>query len=241
MLCACLPVGRVRGVPCLPAGRFVLHFTFEIVYRKITRMANTTMNNVAIVILAAGESSRYGSPKQLLDYKGKSLLIHSVDAACGTGCEHVFVVLGARIELMKNELKDKPVVIIENEAWQEGMASSIRCGVKQVMKTIPVIDDMILMVCDQPLVSHSLLLKLIGMKKETGKPNIACLYGNNYGIPVLFHKSFFATLLELKGDKGARKLILDNMDKVATVPFPGGAIDIDTEEDYQLLKKEMKF
>ena len=201
-------------------------------------ITNTTIENCAIVILAAGGSERLGSPKQLLTYKGKTLLSHAVDTALETGCQSVFVVLGANIDLMRNELKDKPVIVVENTNWQEGMASSIRCGLENISKTILMPDYVIFMVCDQPYVTSSLLLNLLEKRNETGMPIIASCYDDKTGTPALFHKSFFPALMELSGDKGARKLIADNPDKAATVPFPRGITDIDTTSDYELLKKE---
>lgn len=200
-------------------------------------MTDTTIGKYAIVILAGGTSARLGSPKQLLSYKGKNLLTHSVDEALETGCQSVFVVLGANIELMRKELKDKPVIIVENAGWEEGMASSIRCGLDNITNTLLRPDCVIFMVCDQPFVSSSLLLKLFKKRQETGMPIVASSYDNKMGTPALFHKSFFPALSELKGDKGAGKLIADNPDKVATVSFPEGITDIDTISDYELLKK----
>jgi molybdenum cofactor cytidylyltransferase len=196
---------------------------------------NIKISNIAIIILAAGTSSRLGSPKQLLSYKGKNLLRHTVDEALETGCQSVFVVLGANSELLRNELKDKPVSIVENTGWQEGMASSIRCGLETITNTILRPDSIIFMVCDQPYVSSSLLLNLVNKKNETGLPIVASSYDDKMGTPALFHKSFFPALMELKGDKGARKLIADNPDKVATVSFPEGITDIDTKEDFEKL------
>ncbi len=195
----------------------------------------TTNEKFAIVILAAGTSARLGSPKQLLTYKGKNLLRHSVDEALETGCQSVFVVLGANTDLMRDELKDKPVIIVENKDWQEGMASSIRCGLENISKTILRPDCVIFMVCDQPHVNSSLLLNLLEKRNETGMPIVASSYNDKTGTPALFHKNFFPALMELTGDKGARKLIADNPDKVATVPFPEGIKDIDTKEDYESL------
>jgi molybdenum cofactor cytidylyltransferase len=196
---------------------------------------NIKISNIAIIILAAGTSSRLGSPKQLLSYKGKNLLRHTVDEALETGCASVFVVLGANSELLRNELKDKPVSIVENTAWQEGMASSIRCGLETITNTILRPDSIIFMVCDQPYVSSSLLLNLVEKKNKTGMPIVASSYEDKIGTPALFHRSFFPALMELKGDRGARKLIADNPDKVGTVLFPEGITDIDTKEDYENL------
>ena len=196
---------------------------------------NIKISNIAIIILAAGKSARLGSPKQLLSYKGKNLLRHTVDEALETGCQSVFVVLGANSELLKKELKDKPVSIVENAGWQEGMASSIRCGLETITNTILRPDCIIFMVCDQPYVSSSLLLSLVDKKNETKMPIVASSYEDKIGTPALFNKSFFSALMKLKGDRGARKLIADNLDKVATVEFPEGITDIDTKEDYESL------
>jgi molybdenum cofactor cytidylyltransferase len=194
------------------------------------------ISNIAIVILAAGTSSRLGSPKQLLDYNGKNLLRHAVDTALETECASVFVVLGANSELLRKELNDKPVTVLENTNWKEGMASSIRCGLEYITGTILRPDSIIFMVCDQPYVSGALLLSLMEKKQETKMPIIASSYEDKMGTPALFHRSFFPALMELSGDTGARKLIADNMDKVATVLFPAGITDIDTAADYELLK-----
>lgn len=201
-------------------------------------MLNTTIGKSAIVILAAGTSSRLGSPKQLLSFKGKNLLRHSVDAALETGCQSVFVILGANIDIIRKELKDKPVIIVENTGWQEGIASSIRCGLENISNTILRPDCVIFMVCDQPYVTSSLLLSLLEKRQETGMPIVASSYDDKIGTPALFHKSFFPALMELTGDKGARKLISDNPEKVAAVSFPEGITDIDTASDYELLNKE---
>jgi molybdenum cofactor cytidylyltransferase len=198
---------------------------------------NIKISNIAIIILAAGTSSRLGSPKQLLSYKGKNLLRHTVDEALETGCASVFVVLGANSELLRMELKDKPVSIVENTGWQEGMASSIRCGLETITNTILRPDSIIFMVCDQPFVSSSLLLNLIEKKNKTGMPIVASSYEDKIGTPALFQRSFFPALMELKGDRGARKLITDNPYKVATVSFPEGIKDIDTKDDYEKLIK----
>jgi len=199
---------------------------------------NIKISNIAIIILAAGTSSRMGSPKQLLSYKGKNLLRHTVDEALETGCQSVFVILGANSNLLRNELKDKPVSIFENNGWQEGISSSIHCGLEAITNTILRPDSIIFMVCDQPYVNSSLLSDLVKKKNETGMPVVASCYDNTIGTPALFHKSFFPALMELKNDKGAGKLMAENQEKVATVPFPGGITDIDTIEDYEIIKTE---
>lgn len=198
-------------------------------------MNNSLLEKYAIVILAAGTSARLGSPKQLLTFQGKNLLQHAVDTALETGCRSVFVILGANIELMRKELNNKPVFLCENAGWQEGLSSSIRCGLAIIESAQFLTENVIFMLCDQPYVNGSLLLQLIEKHQESGKPIVASSYDDKMGTPALFHKNFFPALMELKGDKGAQQLISANLDKVATVQFPEGITDIDTAEDYTLL------
>lgn len=196
------------------------------------------VEHCAIVVLAAGMSSRLGNPKQLLIYHGKSLLKHTVDAALQTPMRPVVVVVGANSDAVKKEIKKMEIVIEENKEWQEGMASSLRCGLEAVQKRSDDVDGIIFMVCDQPYVTQSLLDSLLLAQHETGLPIVASSYEDKLGTPALFHKSFFAELMKLKGDTGARKLIKQHKELVATVAFPKGIIDIDTRTDYEVLLNE---
>jgi molybdenum cofactor cytidylyltransferase len=196
------------------------------------------LNHCAIVLLAAGMSVRLGSPKQVLVYEGKTLLRHSVEAALGTGMQPVLVVLGANRNLLEKELETiAGIRTVINNGWQEGMASSIRCGVEAALQLEPGLEGLIIMVCDQPFVSTSLLEELFQTQQKTEMPAVASSYRDNPGVPALFHKSFFNELLTLKGDSGARKLLKDQADRVALVPFPKGETDIDTMNDYMELKE----
>ncbi len=198
----------------------------------------TSFQHIAIVILAAGASSRMGSPKQLLEYDGKTLLQHAIETALATDCPKVVVVLGARADLLKPELANQPIQILENKNWQEGMASSIRYALQHITIAGFQPESVIFMVCDQPYVTSSLLMSLVEKGVETGMPIVASGYGDKAGTPALFHKSIFLQLMELKGDKGARALLAAQPEKVAIVPFPKGVTDIDMVADYELLKRE---
>ena len=200
-------------------------------------MNKIRVSRCGIVLLAAGRSSRMGNPKQLLEYKGKTLLVHSVDSAIATGLTPVIVVLGANGQLMEKELvAEQGMKIIFNGDWEEGMASSIRCGIKEALEMDPDLDGVIIMVCDQPFVGPKLLTKLLDTQHETGLPIVSSHYNSSPGVPALFHKSFFEALLGLKGDTGARKLLKECKELVAIVDFPEGKIDIDTKDDYAGLK-----
>lgn len=198
----------------------------------------SSFQHTAIVILAAGTSSRLGSPKQLLEYNGKTLLQHAIDTALATGCPKVMVVLGARADMLKLELANEPIEVLVNKNWQEGMTSSIRYALQNITIAGFQPESIIFMVCDQPFVTSSLLMSLVEKGVKTGLPIIASGYDDKAGTPAMFHKSMFPQLMDLKGDKGARALLAAQPEKVAIVPFPKGVTDIDTVADYELLKRQ---
>lgn len=192
------------------------------------------VNECAIVILAAGQSNRFGRPKQLLQFNGKSFLQHSVDEALQTHLP-VIVVVGANSELVKVELKNPELTITENKSWHDGMSTSLHCGISAIQNLTNEIDGIIFMVSDQPFVSTTLLTNLLRVQNENGLPIVASGYAGTLGIPVLFHKFFFDELMALQGDTGARKLIVKYKNLTTVISFPEGAIDIDTVEDYNAL------
>lgn len=198
---------------------------------------NVSSENYGIIVLAAGASIRLGKPKQLLQYKGKSLLRYVLDIAKNMSEIPVIVVLGANNNLTSKEIPDdKNVYSIINENWSEGISSSIRTGLNALQQIAPSSDGALLIVCDQPFITASLLNSLIAAHKKTGKFIVACSYENTIGTPVFFHKSLFPELMVLKGDSGAKKIIMKYPDLLATAPFPQGTIDIDTRADYEALE-----
>ena len=196
----------------------------------------TKVINIGIVVLAAGESSRMGRPKQLLPHGDLTLLQHSIQVAHGTDVKTIVVVLGAHADSMTNDFDSKSV-FVTNSNWKEGMASSIQLGIKSLLNKNPGVEGAILMVCDQPYVNSLLLNTLIETYESTGKQIVASGYDNTFGPPVFFHKLFFPELLQLKGDVGAKSVIKKHERQVEIVLFPEGSIDIDTDADYQKLLK----
>ena len=126
-----------------------------------------------------------------------------------------------------------PLIIVQNDSFEEGIASSIRKGLSTLIENFKGLKGVIFLVCDQPYLSQNVLTELIKSADETGKKIISSAYGDTTGIPVLFDKSFFGKLLALKGDIGAKKLIQENLADAATIDFPGGSIDIDTMQDFE--------
>ena len=200
----------------------------------MTSRLNTT-KNCAVIILAAGQSNRLGKPKQLLKYQNKALLQHAIDTAKQSSVQSIIVVLGSNADIILNKVDISGTRMVKNTDWQNGMASTIGCGIRALLELDSTIDSAILMVCDQPFVTSDLLNSLIEKQKETGKSIIASQYGDTIGTPALFHKLFFAELMALKGDNGAKKIMMQHNDLLATVPFPEGSIDIDTIDDYKAL------
>jgi molybdenum cofactor cytidylyltransferase len=188
----------------------------------------------AIVILAAGSSSRFGSPKQNVNYKGETLLQLAIKNALAVS-ETVLVILGANREFIEHSIKDQPVDILYNSDWTEGMASSIRLAVDKLQSDYLQITSVLLMLCDQPYADKAILQQLVAAAAENESGIIASAYNDTLGAPVLFKAKYFPYLLALKGQEGAKKLILQHADDVRSVPFPSGGVDIDTIEDYEKL------
>lgn len=190
-----------------------------------------------LVLLAAGASKRLGKPKQELQYQGRTLLQHAVHAALESACKPIVVVLGANAERIspETETPDPAVVTVHNPEWQEGMASSIRFGLTKLIALEPEVSDAIFMVCDQPYVEAALLDKLIQTKLASGKGIVACAYGDTLGTPALFDKAYFSELMALKGKGGAKEFLFRYNSDTVSVPFPQGAVDIDTAADYDAL------
>jgi molybdenum cofactor cytidylyltransferase len=186
----------------------------------------------AIVILAAGPSSRFGSPKQNVNYKGNTLLQLAVKSALAVS-ETVLVVLGANRELIEYSIKDKPVDILYNTDWTEGMASSISLAANKLQSDYLLITSALFMLCDQPYADKAILQQLLNAASDSEKGIIASAYNDTLGAPVLFKSKYFPYLLALKGKEGAKKLIMQHADDVQSVPFPLGSVDIDTIEDYE--------
>jgi len=194
------------------------------------------MSRAGVIVLAAGNSSRLGRPKQLLPYRGKTLLAHTVSETLEAGLNPVVVVTGAFHTGVKKSLCGQSIDIIFNPAWEEGMASGIVAGLSNMLLLHPDVDAVIITVCDQPFISSALLSQLVSTFDMSGKGIIACAYADSVGTPVLFGHSYFEQLLALSGSEGAKKLLKQYPDDLATVAFPDGYIDIDTGEDVQKLK-----
>ena len=191
---------------------------------------------VGAVILAAGSSSRLGSPKQTLQFEGNSLLRRAVLAALETTCRPVVVVTGANAELCRRELDQLDVREAFNPNWETGMASSIRAGLEELVSTEPDVAAAVLLLCDQPHVNSVVISNLVAAHRTTGRPVIASAYGGSFGVPALFSRTLFAELTDLKGTSGAKEIIKRHAADAHLLPFPQGEVDIDTPQDLSQLQ-----
>ncbi len=194
------------------------------------------MSSIAVVVLAAGGSRRMGVSKQLLRVRGRSLLRHAADAALGSSCRPVVVVLGANAEAVQSELEGLPVQIVRNEHWSEGLSTSIRAGIEALTPTSDSLEAVVLTLCDQPFVEVDSIEVLVAAYRSTRRPIVASQYGGTLGVPALFSRDLLPELLALEGDTGARQVIQANAMSVWPVPCPQGAVDLDTPEDHAAIR-----
>ena len=196
------------------------------------------IDNCAVVIIAAGESKRLGSPKQLLLLDKDSMLNRLIKMVQKAVDFPVYLVLGANAEKIKAQLPNTNLNIVENNEWQEGMGSSIQIGVQAVIDSANKHDGVLILVCDQPYLSEAAIKDLITLQATKQSAIAASFYANIAGTPALFHQSVFADLLTLKGEQGAKRIIQERDQELAKLQFEKGVLDIDTPEDYQQLLKE---
>jgi molybdenum cofactor cytidylyltransferase len=183
-----------------------------------------------IILLAAGSSSRLGRAKQLIGFQGKTLIQKAIDEANKCQADSRVVVLGANAELIQTGFDNLNTPFIINSDWQQGMSSSMQAGLRFLMEK-EAIDQVLLMLCDQPFVDASLLDQLITAKETSGKGIVAAAYSNTLGVPALFDRRYFEELVQLTGTEGAKKVIFNHLPEVHALNFPLAAVDLDKEED----------
>jgi probable selenium-dependent hydroxylase accessory protein YqeC len=191
-----------------------------------------SQTNVAAIILAAGASERFGQPKLLLDWHGKPLIAHVADVVLASPVRPVVVVLGAHEEAIRNALGSRPVQIVFNPSWRDGMSTSVRAGLAALPSEA---SGALFVLADQPNVTPELLTWLITRFQETGAPIIEPRAGSRPGNPTLFAREMFGELAQVTGDHGGRPLINKYADRVAVVHVNDLSTlqDIDTFEDYK--------
>ncbi len=196
----------------------------------------TVKPNIAIIILAAGGSSRMGQPKQLLPWGKTTLLGHSIDQALNSQAKKVFVVLGANVDEIGASIEHKSIQLLKNKGWESGMGCSIAVGAKKALEEG--FDAVLIMLADQPQIDSVFLGELISEWQKKQQPIIATGYDTKAGVPAIFEKSYFSELAALEGDLGAKEIIATNISNVVVLSHSNVIDDIDTLETYNKIVNE---
>ncbi len=190
---------------------------------------------VAGIILAAGESKRFGKPKQLLDWKGKPFVRQVAETAIRAGLQPVVVVTGAQADEVEHAVTGLDVEIVRNENWQSGQSSSIIAGINSLSENI---GGCLFLLADQPQIGAEIVRALVEVHAQNLPAILAPLVlEEKRANPVLFDRVTFPDLLQLTGDVGGRA-IFDKY-KMEYLPWHDDALllDVDTPEDYERLVK----
>ncbi len=198
------------------------------------------INNYAIVILAAGSSSRMGSSKQLLPIEDETLLLRTSKAAIETEINNIVVVLGSNEIEHRRVLQKYNIKVVFNPDWENGIGSSLKTGLTFVLNVDSKLKGILILVCDQPYLTPKHLLNLITKHHQSQKPIVASSYSDTAGVPVFFEQRYFRMILQLNDEQGAKTLIFENMHDAEVIDFQQGHIDLDTPEDYQSFLKNHK-
>jgi molybdenum cofactor cytidylyltransferase len=197
------------------------------------------MKNIAVLILAAGKSSRMNSIKQLEKINNKTLLNITLEKVKNIFSENIFCVLGANYDIIIKESITENIEFIDNPNFEDGLSSSIIAGINYFKKKKLNFDGIFILLADQPGIEVTYLDKMINLFKENNGTIIASNYGKKIGVPVIFPKKYFTDLLLIKGDKGAKDFINDKRNKIICPKIKTNFFDIDTKEDLLRFKKSI--
>jgi len=194
--------------------------------------------NIAVLILAAGASSRMGTPKQLLPWEKTTLIGNAIRIATDSNATGVFVILGANFKKISPAIAKEQAVVLKNPNWKDGLGSSIAYGIGHLMEIDKTLDGVLIMLCDQPLISPEYLNLLLSKFNGKEKRIVATDYGNRAGVPAIFDNAYFSELRQLKDDFGAKKILENHKEVLIRVDPKGLELDLDTPEEYKTLREE---
>jgi molybdenum cofactor cytidylyltransferase len=227
-----LPVARDLAGKLLTCERFeaVAIGAVEATDDPIIELQSRT----AAIILAAGDSTRFGSPKQVARWQGQTFIERAIDVALASPARPVIVVLGAEVERSMAALGDRPVEVVINEAWAAGQSSSMKAGLAALP---PHTGSAIFMLVDQPRLQPQTLTALIQCHRQTLAPVVWPEFEGHRGNPILFDRALFAELRQISGDTGGRPLlkVYQNQAEQVLVQDQGILMDVDRIEDLERL------
>ena len=195
----------------------------------------TQRSEIGLIILAAGASVRLGTPKQLLKFRGETLLRRIARESLASVCRPIVVVFGHDADKFNDELKDLDVQTIENADWKSGMGGSIKTGLKKLLEMENSCAGVVITVCDQPFVTAATINNLVETHRKTEALIIASEYEKTLGVPAIYDRKIFVNLQNMENGAGAKQIINQFSAETISFPFPDGAIDVDTPDDYARL------
>lgn len=197
------------------------------------------MKHIAILVLAAGKSSRMNSIKQLEKINHKTLLDITLDTIKSIYSDEIYCVLGANSDTIKQAIDTKNIQFIENINFEAGLSSSIIAGINYFKEKKLNFDAIFILLADQPAIDVTYLKGMLSIYEQNKDRIIASNYGKKLGVPAIFPKKYFPDLLLIKGDKGAKEFINKKKNKVLCPKITTNFLDIDTKEDLQLYKNSI--
>ena len=184
---------------------------------------------VSGLVLAAGGSSRLGRPKQLLPYRGATLLDWVLGTARECAFDQLLVALGGAAAGVRETVDLRGADVVVNDAYGTGCSSSIAAALGALD---PRCEVLVLMLGDQPGVTAATVRTLLAARGNA--PLAVCRYGDGRGHPFAFARTMFADLAAMHGDKAVWKLLERRAGEVAEVPIAGPVpVDVDTWDDYE--------
>jgi molybdenum cofactor cytidylyltransferase len=205
-------------------------------------------SRIGIAILAAGESTRMGSVKQLLPWKKTTLLGHAIEIAELTEVQTIAVVLGANFELISEALasvaqapnRSIKITILHNHRYAEGQGTSVAKAAEWAKEQG--LRGIVFMLADQPKLSPEILHQILPNTptESANEPRrlTAARYGGSLGVPAYFGEAYFDELIALEGEKGAKSLLLKYANSLTEVQVPEAELDLDTEAEYKLALRQ---
>jgi molybdenum cofactor cytidylyltransferase len=194
--------------------------------------------SVAAIILAAGRSSRMGSHKLLLPYKGRPIVNWVLAAACASQADPVIVIIGHEAQQVEAALQaERWFLALHNPWYVDGMSTSLRIGLAATPNDV---NGAIILLGDQPLITPKIINAMIAGSAREPDAIIAASYQGRRGNPVLFPRKYFAELETITGDEGGRSVLARHPERVRLVEIDDAlaGADVDTPEEYQALLSE---
>jgi molybdenum cofactor cytidylyltransferase len=193
---------------------------------------------VAGLILAAGESSRMGTPKATLAFRGRTFLEQIVQTLGEVGIERIAVVLGHQAEDIQRQVKIEPAQVVLNPDYRSGQTSSLQAGLRALLADEP--EAVLLCLVDHPAVSAETMRGIVATFRQSGAPVVIPTYQGRRGHPVLIGRQVFDELMRLGCEAGADSVIrrYRPATQFVEVEDEGVVTDVDDPESYRRLTEE---